>query len=156
MTQDKAIVKYILQEVLELDDDISTKIIEEHQYNTVLKLSRLSERALSKLRKDAVIKENDVDMLNTFTEWYSGMKSRGILLPATLEQWKERLTSLNVDEYSYDTPTTRSNEPEAEAEAEAKRPELQRFPLDYPIIRCLMVIKAPGSFLNGRSPRLPC
>ena len=135
MTQRKAVVKYILQEVLELDDDTSTKIIEEHQYNTVLKLSRLSERALSKLREDAVIKENDVDMLNTFTEWYSGMKSRGILLPATLEQWKERLTSLNIDEYCYATLTTRSNEPEAEPEPKEKKTRTSTLPIrliNYP------------------------
>ena len=103
--QQKAIVKYILQELLELDADTSTKIIEEHQYNTVLKLVQISEQALLKLHDDVVILENNMDMLNTFMQWYSRVWSCGILLPMTLEQWQERLTSSNVNKYSYEIPT---------------------------------------------------
>ena len=73
MTQRKAVVFYILNEVLELDTETSTKLVEEHKYNTVVKLSRISERALFKLRDDDVITENDVDMLATFVQWYSGV-----------------------------------------------------------------------------------
>ena len=101
MMQRKAVVTYILNEVLELDTETSTKLVDEHKYNTVLKLSRISERTLTNLCDNGVITDNDADMLNMFAQWYSGVRSRGTLLPGTLEQWKETLTANNVDEYSF-------------------------------------------------------
>jgi hypothetical protein len=134
MTSRKSVVQYILNEVLELSPETTKKLIEEHEYNTVVKLRNASERTLLQLVEQNSITTNDQDMLVLFQNWYHARRAAGILIPGSLKEWKETLTADNVDDFQDDISKKHQEHP-LEVVKPSRTSTVSVRLSDYPIFR---------------------
>lgn len=96
----REIVMYVLKDVLEFQESKAEALIDGATLNTVARLLRITPKTLDSLVGRKVITESDRDSLEALLHWYQQRRSSGLLLPATLEEWRQTLTADNIDDVS--------------------------------------------------------
>ena len=97
----KDTVRYILTQVLGLEDNQAEKIIGgKHGYSTPRKLSNISESTISTLLSEGTILTSSSESLRIFKKWYAYHRDTAAVIPVTLTGWQEKLTEDTLEEFS--------------------------------------------------------
>ena len=97
----KDTVRYILTQVLGLEDNQAEKIIGgKHGYSTPRKLSIISESTISLLLNEGTILTSSSESLGIYKWWYAYHRDTVNDIPVTLTGWQEKLTEDTLEEFS--------------------------------------------------------
>jgi hypothetical protein len=101
MTQKKEIVQYVVNDVLELTEEAVEYLVNKNKFDTVRKLSGITDKYLTKLVESGEIMPPDSLQLMVFREWYINQRTPPNLLPPTLALWRETLTAESFDNFKF-------------------------------------------------------
>ena len=109
MTTKKDVVIYILEEVLEFSNEKPALLIAKG-VDTVTKLRNVSAKTLSKLCDNGDITELEQDMISVFQQWCNNRRHAGLLLPGSLAEWRNTLTTETLNDCDFKVEPSPSEE----------------------------------------------